>query len=83
MCKCAIYGISLYTQQESATQEQSKLKTMESQLKDKVKTLEAMKSELETELGTLQKQMMQLKKVPPSDSDELTKVCALHCLRII
>ena len=69
-----VYGISLYTQQETATCEQSLLKTRELQLEDKVNTLEALKSELETEIETLQKQMMQLEKVSPSDTDELTKV---------
>ena len=69
-----VYGISLYTQQESATCEQSLLKTRESQLEDKVKTLEAVKSELETENETLQKQ---LEKATPSDTDELTKVRSL------
>ena len=69
-----VYDISLYTQQETATLEQSLLKTRESQLEDKVKTLEAMKLELETENETLQKQ---LEKVSPSDTDELTKVRAL------
>ena len=69
-----VYDISLYTQQETATLEQSLLKTRESQLEDKVKTLEAMKLELETENETLQKQ---LEKVSPSDTDELTKVHAL------
>ena len=53
------------------------MKTRESQLEDKVNTLEAMKSELETEIETLQKQMMQLEKVSPSDTNQLTKVCAL------
>ena len=74
LCMYVVYGISLYTQQETATQEQSLLKTRESQLEDKVKTLEAMKSELETESETLQKQ---LEKASPSDTDELTKVPAL------
>ena len=72
-----VCGIALCTQQETATREQSQLKTKELQLEDKVKTLEAMKSELETEIETLQKQMMQLEKVSPSDTDELTKVPAL------
>ena len=66
-----VYSISLYTQQETATQEQSLLKSRESHLVEKVNTLEAMKSELETESETLQKQ---LEKVSPSDSDELIKV---------
>ena len=69
-----VYSISLYTQQETATQEQSLLKSRESHLVEKVNTLEAMKSELETESETLQKQLV---KVSPSDSDELIKVRAL------
>ena len=70
MCMYVVYGIFLYTQQGTATQEQSLFKARESQLKDKVKTLEAMKSELETENETLQKQMMQLVEVPASGSGQ-------------
>ena len=74
MCMYVVYGISLYTQQKTATREQSQLKSKESQLEDKVDTLEAGKSELETERETLQKQ---LEKATPSDTDEQTKVHAL------
>ena len=77
MCLYVVHGISLCTQQETATQEHSQLKTRESQLEDKVKTLEAMMSELETENETLKKQMKLLEKDSPSDTDQLTKVCAL------
>ena len=77
MCLYVVHGISMYTQQETATQEHSQLKTRESQLEDKVKTLEAMMSELETENETLKKQMKLLEKDSPSDTDQLTKVCAL------
>ena len=77
MCLYVVHGISLCTQQETATQEHSQLKTRESQMENKVNTLEAMISELETENERLQKQMMQLEKDSPSDTDQLTKVCAL------
>ena len=80
MCMYVVYDISLYTQQETATREQSLLNTTESQLECKVDTLEAMKSELETENEMLQQQVMQLEKVSPSDTDQLTKVHALALL---
>ena len=63
----------MFTQQETATQEQSLSKTRESQLVDKIKLLEEAKSNLEAEVEQLEKQMKQLE-ILPSDIEQLTKV---------
>ena len=63
----------MFTQQETATQEQSLSKTRESQLEAKIKLLEEAKSDLEAEIEQLEKQMKQLENLP-SDTEQLTKV---------
>ena len=63
----------MFTQQETATQEQSLSKTRESHLVDKIKFLEEAKSDLEAEVERLEKQMKQLE-ILPSDTEQLTKV---------
>ena len=50
----------MFTQQETATQEQSLSKTRELHLVDKIKLLEEAKSNLEAEVEQLEKQMKQL-----------------------
>ena len=64
-CSCA--------QQDTATKEQSLLRTRESQLKEKIKVLEEARSDLETEVEKYEKQMKQLE-ILPSDIEQLTKV---------
>ena len=63
----------MFTQQETATQEQSLSKTRESQLEAKIKLLEETRFDLEAEVEQLEKQMMQLE-ICPSDTEQLTKV---------
>ena len=56
-----------------ATKEQSLSRTMESQLKEKIKVLEEARSDLEADVEKLEKQLKQLD-VLPSDIEQLTKV---------
>lgn len=60
--------------QECATQEQSLSKMKESNLEDKIKSLEAEKSDLTTAVDKLEKNIMQLEEIRPSDIEWLIKV---------
>ena len=60
--------------QETATREQSLSKARELQLEGKMKSLEIEKSDLEATVEKLQKQIMQLEEIHPSDIERLVKV---------
>ena len=76
----------MFTQQETATQEQSLSKTRESQLVDNIKLLEEAKSDLEAEVEQLEKQMKQLE-ILSSDTEQLTKVhiciASTSCVHVV
>ena len=63
--------------QETATREQSLSKARELQLEDRIKSLKSLeieKSDLEATVEKLQKQIMQLEEIHPSDIERLVKV---------
>ena len=63
----------LCAHQETATQELSLLKTKKPHPEYKM-TLDSVKSDLEMTAGELQKQMMKLAEIPPSDLGQLKEV---------
>ena len=66
--------VFLCTQQETAAQEQSLSKARELECEDKVQSLVAEKSDLEATVDRLEKKIMQLEEICPSDIERLVKV---------